>query len=180
MEQILNTIFLLLLMTLFVVLGCRLAALNADRRVSLDPMAFARNTISGGNDTTAVNNSVPAKTNIELEPSINICLQNYFTRILYKQRKIHNDLDKKTIAVFHFADWCPYCIEMKAPWNTVKFKNLKNTKLILLEHDEEQCKTIGVNIVPVVFKITTENKIAKVCKYAGPKKAEDLEKWLLE
>lgn len=114
------------------------------------------------------------KDSLHMEENINPCLKAFFEMKLMKLKKAHDGILDKTVVLFHYADWCPYCIEMKGPWNEVKFKLLKDNHYIFDEHNEEQCKTIGVNVVPTIFKI----KGKKVCKYSGPKTLSALEEWV--
>jgi thiol-disulfide isomerase/thioredoxin len=132
--------------------------------------------ISGGGKTNKNDEKNDEKNmKITLQQDINPCLHAFFAMKLSKLRSIDPDIDKKTLILFHYADWCPYCIEMKGPWNEVKFKLLKNKEYRFEEQNEEQCKTIGVNIIPTIFKI----KDRHVCRYRGPKAVKELEEWIL-
>lgn len=91
-------------------------------------------------------------------------------------RKGQEDVEGKTIIQLHYAAWCPYCIKFLAPWNQTKYDLLENKDIIMLEHNEDVCRTVGIKTVPAVFKLKGD----KLCKFEGARDAASLKKWIQE
>jgi len=108
------------------------------------------------------------------------CLVNYYKALQRKLLREDPTSEGKTIIQFHHTTWCPHCIRMMVPWSQVKFDLLEKTpekgNVVLLEKDEDECRTAGVERVPTIIKYSGE----KICRYKGSANYDKLKKWILE
>lgn len=89
-----------------------------------------------------------------------------------------NNNDETIMVTFHFADWCPHCVQMKPVWHNVKKyiysgdAKLFGKDIIMKEIDEVASPTPGIKGYPTILK---NGK-----KYKGPKDERTLREWILE
>ena len=99
----------------------------------------------------------------------NIQLEGYYEN-LSKQN------DGKPIVMFHYAEWCPHCKEMKPIWNEVKKSiTAEQVNVEVLENNEEVLPTPGIDSFPTIIKY----KDGIIKKYSGEKNKHDLMMFVL-
>ena len=107
------------------------------------------------------------------------CLTNYYKALRRKLEREKPENANKTILQLHYTSWCPHCVRMMVPWNQVKYELMEKrhemyNKLIIIEHDEDLCKSSGITSVPTIIKYDGK----KICKYRGGADMEKLKRWI--
>lgn len=107
---------------------------------------------------------------------ISDCVRVLYERLRAKMIKGQEGNEGKTIIQLHYAAWCPYCIKFLSPWNQAKYDLIDDKDIIMLEHNEDVCRTVGIKTVPAVFKLKGD----RLCKFEGARDVESLKKWIKE
>lgn len=125
------------------------------------------------------NKSADDETQIDNPSGLQDCLIEYYKNL--RKTLIDEDASNegKAIIQIHETSWCPHCIRVMAPWSKIKLDLFENnpdefSNIVMLEHDEDACRTPGVLKVPLIVKITDK----KICRFTGVPDYDTLKKWI--